>query len=87
MSHPFRYIMGSYARLLDFGRYGRLSSRLLTVEYYHPRHTDPQPGDLAGFARSSALIKPINEGWPLAPELWLIVWSLTPMMPVCQHID
>jgi len=52
LSHPFRGIMGTYARLLDFGRQGWLSSKLPQLNAAIPVENDPQAGDLAGFARS-----------------------------------
>lgn len=52
LTHPFRGVMGWYARLLDFGRHGWLSSKLPQLKSNTPAEIDPQPGDLAGFARS-----------------------------------
>ncbi|MFT3882521.1 MAG: 50S ribosome-binding GTPase [Gemmatales bacterium] len=52
LSHPFRGVMGWYARILDFGRHGWLSSKLPQLKSTTPVETDLQPSDLQGFARS-----------------------------------
>lgn len=49
LSHPFHGIMGSYARLLDFGRQGFFTSKLPQLS---TASSEQPAGDLAGFARS-----------------------------------
>ncbi len=54
IAHPFRGIMGLYARLLDFARHGILVSKLPQLSGGSIAGAEPAMGELGGFARSCA---------------------------------